>query len=150
MYNNILTVDTRRTLKTFFAEVKFIIDAEQIKEIEIEHDRKVLIYSIKTENNMKSIVAIKKENEFLDLESFTNDIKSISNKTIKNKKRKSHKVETQNDLEDKKSTDISSFQQSETQSKSEDNQIEDEINEFIKRLNTQSVHKQYTLKISLY
>ena len=147
MYNHILTVDTRRTLKTFFAEVKFIIDAEQIKEVEIEHDRKVLKYSIKTENSIKSIVSVKKENEFLDLESFTNDINNISTKKNKNKKKKAPKIEAPNDIEDKKSTDISSFHQSE--SKSEDNQLEDEINEFIRRLNMQSVHKQHTLKISM-
>jgi hypothetical protein len=144
-----LSIETRRSLKSLFSEVKFIIDAEQVREVEIEHETKVLLFSIKTENNIKSIMSSKKENEFLDLESFTNDIQGISSKKLnKNKKKKTNRVEVQNEIEDKKSTDVSSIHYYESQSKNEDNQVEDEIAEFIRILHNQSVHKQFTMKIS--
>ena len=150
VYNSILSIETRRSLKTLFSEVKFIIDAEQVREVEIEHDTKVLLFSIKTENNIKSIMSSKKENEFLDLESFTNDIQGISSKKLnKNKKKKTNRVEVQNEIEDKKSTDVSSIHYYESQSKNEDNQVEDEIAEFIRILHNQSVHKQFTMKIPI-
>ncbi len=144
-----MSIETRRSLKSLFSEVKFIIDAEQVREVEIEHETKVLLFSIKTENNIKSIMSSKKENEFLDLESFTNDIQGISSKKLnKNKKKKTNRVEVQNEIEDKKSTDVSSIHYYESQSKNEDNQVEDEIAEFIRILHNQSVHKQFTMKIS--